>query len=78
MKKIFLLCFLTLLMCSGCSSVSKLSENDYNEFNDYINIIGEKCITYVENDSTISPREKNVYKTRHRLIKEQIQKLKAK
>lgn len=78
MKKIFLFCFLMLYLCCGCSTTSKLTKDEYDEFNDYINIIGEKCITYIENDSSISPREKNVYKTRHRLIKEQMQELKVK
>lgn len=73
MKKIFFICFLISIICSGsgCSS-SRLTKSEYDTFNDYVNIVGEKCMIYIENDDKMSTREKNVYKTRHRLVKEQL------
>lgn len=74
--KMLILMTIVLLSCAGCSTSSKLNSQDYLTFDDYINIIGEKCMVYVEKDDTISAREKNVYKTRHRLIKEKLETLK--
>ena len=77
MKKIFFICFLISIICSGCSS-SRLIKREYDTFNDYVNIVGEKCMIYIENDDKMSIREKNVYKTRHRLVKEQLNEIDAK
>lgn len=77
MKKIFFICFLISIICSGCSS-SRLTKREYDTFNDYVNIVGEKCMIYIENDDKMSIREKNVYKTRHRLVKEQLNEIDAK
>ena len=41
-------------------------------------MVGEKCMIYIENDDKMSIREKNVYKTRHRLVKEQLNEIDAK
>ena len=76
--KFLILSIIILFSCAGCSSVSKLNNQDYSIFDDYINTIGEKCMIYIENDQTLSAREKNVYKTRHRIIKEQLETLKEK
>ena len=78
MKKIFFICFLISIICSGCSSSSRLTKSEYDTFNDYVNIVGEKCMIYIENDDKMSIREKNVYKTRHRLVKEQLNEIDAK
>ena len=48
MKKIFFICFLISIICSGCSS-SRLTKSEYDTFNDYVNIVGEKCMIYIEN-----------------------------
>ena len=77
MKKIFFICFLISIICSGCSS-SRLTKREYDTFNDYVNIVGEKCMIYIENDDKMSIREKNVYKTRHRLVKEQLNEIDVK
>ena len=77
MKKIFFICFLISIICSGCSS-SRLTKREYDTFNDYVNIVGEKCMIYIENDDKMSTREKNVYKTRHRLVKEQLNEIDVK
>ena len=34
MKKIFFICFLISIICSGCSS-SRLTKSEYDTFNDY-------------------------------------------
>ena len=78
MKKIFFICFLISIICSGCSSSSRLTKSEYDTFNDYVNIVGEKCMIYIENDDKMSIREKNVYKTRHRLVKEQLNEIDVK
>ena len=77
MKKIFFICFLISIICSGCSS-SKLTKSEYDALNDYVNIVGEKCMLYIENDDKMPTREKNVYKTRHRLVKEQLNEINVK
>ena len=77
MKKIFFICFLISIICSGCSS-SRLTKREYDTFNDYVNIVGEKCMIYIENDNKMSTREKYIYKTRHRLVKEQLNEIDVK
>lgn len=77
MKKIILLCSL-IILCSGCSSTSSLTRQHYDAVTDYINVVGERGMIYIEKDTTISEREKNVYKTRHRLIKETIKEIEIK
>ena len=77
MKKIFFICFLISIICSGCSS-SRLTKREYDTFNDYVNIVGEKCMIYIENDDKMSTREKYIYKTRHRLVKEQLNEIDVK
>ena len=65
--KIYLLSFFMLIFLTGCYSYNNMEINDLQIYlNDYINVNGNKLIEYLENDITLTEREKQIYLSRHR------------
>ncbi len=75
--KIYLLtlCFsCSLLFISGCTSTK------YDELivqmQDYLDVNGEICLKYVENDERLIGRDKEKYKARHRTMQKTLNEFK--
>lgn len=69
MKNIILIIsiFICLIFVSGCSS-NTYDKDFYIDVQDYIELNGNKCIEYIEQDKTMTNREKQKYRIRHRYI----------
>lgn len=65
--KIYLLSFFMLIFLTGCHSYNNMEINELQIYlNDYINVNGNKLLEYLENDITLTEREKQIYLSRHR------------
>lgn len=67
---IFSFCIFLLLSLNGCKSTSEEMNNLYIYLDDYINFNGNKCIEYINKDITLSERQKEVYRARHRSMRQ--------
>lgn len=63
---IFSFCIFLLISLNGCKSINTEMNDLYIHLDDYINFNGNKCIEYINNDITLSERQKEVYRARHR------------
>ena len=72
MKKLIL--FLLISSCfyfTGCNSTNT-SKNFYIDVQEYLELNGVKCLEYIESDPSLTNREKEKYKIRHRYIQSQL------
>ena len=76
MKKLVLLfLFYFLSFCFiGCSSINSIQKDFYIDVQEYIELNGNKCLEYIEADSNMTNREKEMYKIRHRYLQSQVNK----
>lgn len=76
MKNIFIgFLFLLIIICTGCGM-----SQEYKDFllnvEDYMNSNGQTCLEYVKNDKNLVERDKEVYRARHRMLRESLNRVK--
>ena len=60
MKQIMIFSSMFLLMIlTSCVQVNTVDQETYDQLMNYHEKIGKKCIVYINNDSSLSPRTKN-------------------
>ena len=78
MKNIFaiLLC-ISCIVLFGCTSINTVDQETYEIIKNYHEAVGSKCFEYLKNDSSISPRTLNTFKTYDELMIKTIKSLKV-
>lgn len=73
--KIYYLLFIAyfLILFTSCKSITK---EEYVLINDYLDTNGELLFKYLENDKTLSQRDKEIYYVKHRILKKHINNIK--
>lgn len=77
MKYFFLGLFIIPFIFCGCSSVNQVDKETYNLLINYQEKIGKRCINYIENDETLSTRDKNTIKNYDRLFTRKLLEMKV-
>lgn len=66
-----------MLFITGCSSTYKIEKTKFDDIEIYVEETGTKYLNYVNNDSSLSKRDKNTLKTKHLYVLDIIKNVKT-